>query len=76
MCPLGTHSCHDNAACVINVGSYDCVCFAGFAGNGYTCMRMNKNKSDEPYDIKRLLRFQMAAHEYVAYRKMDNSSID
>ena len=29
--------CHENATCIASNGSYNCVCGAGFTGNGFTC---------------------------------------
>ena len=29
--------CHINATCENTVGSYECYCFTGFAGDGFDC---------------------------------------
>ena len=36
-CAIGNHSCHDNATCHNNQGSYTCSCNSGFAGDGIFC---------------------------------------
>ncbi|XP_028415686.1 adhesion G protein-coupled receptor E2-like [Dendronephthya gigantea] len=36
-CALGTHKCHSNAICNNTIGSYECHCRRGFAGNGKIC---------------------------------------
>ena len=36
-CEINTDNCHKNATCSNNVGSFKCVCDAGFHGNGTNC---------------------------------------
>ena len=36
-CLFSTHACDRNSACVDTDGSYNCVCFDGYKGNGFTC---------------------------------------
>ena len=36
-CSTNSHSCDVNAVCSNTVGSYTCVCEAGFTGDGNTC---------------------------------------
>lgn len=36
-CAEGKASCDENAMCVNEVGSYQCVCKRGYSGNGYQC---------------------------------------
>ena len=36
-CSTNSHSCDVNAVCSNTVGSYACVCKAGFTGDGNTC---------------------------------------
>ena len=36
-CTTGQDSCHSNATCSNNVGSYSCQCNSGFSGNGTVC---------------------------------------
>ena len=31
------NECDENAKCTNNVGSYDCHCYRGFTGDGYSC---------------------------------------
>ena len=38
----GDNSCSPNAFCENTVGSYNCVCNEGFAGDGRTCEDMNE----------------------------------
>ena len=33
----GNHSCHVNASCKNTIGSHECECHPGFAGNGRNC---------------------------------------
>jgi hypothetical protein len=42
-CALNTHTCHENATCVNNIGSYECVCNQGYTGDGRNCAGMNEN---------------------------------
>jgi len=37
-CAEHTHNCDVNAICINNQGSYDCVCKAGYEGDGFTCV--------------------------------------
>ncbi|XP_028411177.1 hemicentin-1-like [Dendronephthya gigantea] len=41
-CSLGTHKCHSNATCNNTIGSYECHCHGGFAGNGKTCLDVDE----------------------------------
>lgn len=34
-CVMGVHMCNDEATCLNNPGSYDCVCDPGWTGNGH-----------------------------------------
>jgi mannan endo-1,4-beta-mannosidase len=36
-CARGVDDCDSNAECVDTDGSFNCVCHAGFSGNGHTC---------------------------------------
>ena len=36
-CHAGSHNCHASASCNNTVGSYDCFCNKGFAGDGVNC---------------------------------------
>ena len=36
-CETDETICDENAYCINTNGSYDCVCFAGYEGNGTTC---------------------------------------
>ena len=36
-CEINTDNCHKNATCSNNVGSFKCVCDAGFHGDGTNC---------------------------------------
>ena len=36
-CSSNTHSCDVNAVCSNTNGSYNCVCKAGFSGDGKSC---------------------------------------
>ena len=36
-CSSGSHDCHENATWVNTAGHYDCICKAGFTGNGRNC---------------------------------------
>ena len=36
-CNTNTHNCDVNADCVNTVGSYSCMCKAGYTGDGQTC---------------------------------------
>lgn len=40
-----THNCHQNAMCSNTIGSFDCYCKAGFAGNGISCTDINECKN-------------------------------
>jgi hypothetical protein len=34
-CTMGIHTCHDDAICINNDGSFSCKCDTGFSGDGY-----------------------------------------
>ena len=36
-CVLGTDMCNENATCENTIGSYNCSCNDGFAGDGFNC---------------------------------------
>ena len=36
-CADGNDSCHSNASCSNVIGSYNCDCFPGFSGDGFSC---------------------------------------
>ena len=36
-CTSDNDTCHINASCINNVGSYDCECLSGFMGDGFNC---------------------------------------
>ena len=38
-----TNDCSTNADCVNTVGSYNCTCKSGFAGDGNTCTGIKDN---------------------------------
>ena len=33
----GDNNCSSNANCTDTIGSYDCTCNVGYAGDGFTC---------------------------------------
>ena len=37
-CANNTDNCDMNAYCTNTVGSYNCTCYAGYIGNGTTCI--------------------------------------
>ena len=37
-CANNTDNCDMNAYCNNTVGSYNCTCYAGYSGNGTTCI--------------------------------------
>ena len=37
-CVTQTDNCSEYATCSNTVGSYDCVCFDGFDGDGFVCI--------------------------------------
>ena len=39
-CENGTHECDLNAECNNTDGSYDCECFIGFNGDGFSCRKL------------------------------------
>ena len=39
-CVIATHSCDRNAMCTNSEGSFDCVCFPGFTGDGLSCSEL------------------------------------
>ena len=39
-CALNTDNCHDNASCINNIGSFECVCKQGYTGDGVNCAGM------------------------------------
>lgn len=43
-CALGEHACSENADCINTIGSYDCVCREGFAGDGFKCHDVDECK--------------------------------
>lgn len=40
-CSDGTSTCHSDAICINQVGSFSCQCKPGFSGNGYYCTGKN-----------------------------------
>ena len=38
-CERVAHSCHKDADCTDNDGSFSCTCKVGFSGNGFFCER-------------------------------------
>ena len=36
-CAEGSFTCNENAACSNNDGGYDCICNAGYEGDGQKC---------------------------------------
>ena len=36
-CARGTNTCHEDATCTDNLGSYTCDCKPGYSGDGATC---------------------------------------
>ena len=36
-CDLKTHTCHENATCTNEPGSFSCACNSGYSGDGYNC---------------------------------------
>ena len=38
-CDSGTDDCSENAECTNTVGRYNCSCFIGYTGNGFTCSK-------------------------------------
>lgn len=41
-CKNNNHTCHSNATCINNVGSYSCKCNADYEGSGFNCSAINK----------------------------------
>lgn len=39
-CAEGKANCHENAICVNEIGSYQCICKHGYSGNGFFCTGM------------------------------------
>ena len=39
-CEMRTHTCHSNATCTDNDGSFNCTCREGFEGDGVNCTGM------------------------------------
>ena len=39
-CNANAFTCHDNAHCVNDVGSYGCQCNPGYTGDGKNCLGM------------------------------------
>ena len=37
-CALNLDSCHAQATCSNNQGSYSCACNTGWSGNGFNCI--------------------------------------
>ena len=36
-CSTGLALCNDSANCTDTDGSYECTCFVGYSGDGFTC---------------------------------------
>ena len=36
-CSTVTHTCHEDALCRNEIGSFSCFCSLGFIGDGFTC---------------------------------------
>ena len=36
-CATGMDSCNESADCIDTEGSYDCMCYAGYSGDGFSC---------------------------------------
>ena len=36
-CTRNTDNCHANALCTNTIGSFQCTCLVGYAGNGVLC---------------------------------------
>ena len=41
-CFLESHNCDEHARCTNSIGSFECACNEGFAGNGTTCEDMDE----------------------------------
>ena len=41
-CSTGSAECDENAECYDTAGSYDCTCFSGYIGDGYTCQDIDE----------------------------------
>ncbi|XP_067906168.1 uncharacterized protein [Heterodontus francisci] len=44
-CQTGSHDCHSSASCFNSPGSFQCVCRAGYTGDGRTCTDVNECQS-------------------------------
>ncbi|XP_041071625.1 uncharacterized protein LOC121293089 isoform X4 [Carcharodon carcharias] len=44
-CQSGSHDCHSSASCFNSPGSFQCVCKAGYTGDGRNCTDMNECQS-------------------------------
>ena len=42
-----TGSCHEDANCANNVGSYECTCKEGYSGDGSFCADINECTTDD-----------------------------
>ena len=49
-CNTNTHNCDVNADCVNAVGSYSCMCKAGYTGDGQSC-----NGKKQTHELKIIL---------------------
>ena len=47
-CLVGSHECSVNAACHNTVGSYECSCASGFAGDGKNCGDIDECSEPNP----------------------------
>ncbi|XP_068704764.1 fibrillin-2-like [Montipora foliosa] len=50
-CTASSSVCHENAACNNTLGSYQCTCKRGYAGDGKICSNLNKHIRCEHYRV-------------------------
>ncbi|XP_020600954.1 uncharacterized protein LOC110040108 isoform X2 [Orbicella faveolata] len=62
-CNTNTHNCDVNADCVNTVGSYSCMCKAGYTGDGQTCNDVDEcSTSSHSCDVNAVCNNTPASH--------------